>query len=222
MSIGSMAKKMLGYADEFIEGASKGIGDGPVIKNSVNRIKSNMTKGQKKALANFGKSKGTGAAAANTVRGQQFVKGNAKRLNTMASQYAQQGDTASEQLTKKLSQKKGIISSPTLGSDISNRRQIGNMFGNKDIVSGIQNPTFANKAGDFFAGGARDTMAAMKNGQGFGQALKTAHTDASGKLRYDRVAGSFMTASAAARIATGGGLYKDRNGSTNTIGVPFI
>jgi hypothetical protein len=37
-----------------------------------------------------------------------------------------------------------------------------------------------------------------------------------------RAAGTFMTASAGARIASGGGLYKDRYGNPNLIGVPFI
>ena len=36
------AKDMLGFADEFINGAAKGIGDGHTIKNSINSLKSNM------------------------------------------------------------------------------------------------------------------------------------------------------------------------------------
>lgn len=189
MSVGNIAKKMLGYADEFIEGASKGVGDAGRIKNSVNRISSNMTKGQKKALKAFGQSKGNA--------GDAVAKSYQKIHQTSTLKNAQ------------------VRPSEGFRKGMKN-------FGKSDRVAGIKNATAANKAGDFFAGGARDTMAAMKNGQGFGQALKTAHTDASGKLRYDRVAGSFMTASAAARVATGGGLYKDRNGSTNIIGVPFI
>lgn len=222
MSIGSMAKSMLGYADEFIEGATKGVGDGAVIRNSVNRVKSNMTKAQKKVLSNFGNKKNIASAAANNAkRGKQFVAGNAKRLETMADIYAKQGDTASAQLARQLGQKKGITSSPTLGTDLSYRQNLGRVFGAKDRT-GISNPTMANKAGDFFAGGIRDTIQGIKSGQSIGQSITNAHTDAFGKIRYDRVAGSFMTASAAARIATGGGLYKDRNGSSNMIGVPFI
>ena len=189
MAVGGIAKKMLGLADEFIEGASKGVGDAANIRSSVNRIKSNMTKNQKKVLSNFGKSKGNASKAVNNsfshvagtaIHGQRLARPNAGFRANMSS------------------------------------------FGNLKAASGIQNPTFANKAGDFFGGGVRNTVQGMKNGQSFGKALVNAHTDASGKIRYDRVAGSFMTASAAARIATGGGLYKDRNGSTNMIGVPFI
>ena len=36
------------------------------------------------------------------------------------------------------------------------------------------------------------------------------------------VAGSYMGVSAAGRIATGGGIYKDSDGNTDLIGVPFI
>lgn len=42
------------------------------------------------------------------------------------------------------------------------------------------------------------------------------------KLKYGKIAGSYIGLSAAARVATGGGLYKDRNGNTNIAGVPFI
>lgn len=37
-----------------------------------------------------------------------------------------------------------------------------------------------------------------------------------------RVAGSVFGVSTAYRIASGGGLYKDKNGNTNVVGIPFI
>lgn len=55
--------------------------------------------------------------------------------------------------------------------------------------------------------------------------------DSSGKIikdaekanwNYGKIAGSYIGVSAAARVATGGGLYKDKNGNTNIAGVPFI
>lgn len=39
---------------------------------------------------------------------------------------------------------------------------------------------------------------------------------------YKKIAGGYLSASSTARIATGGGLYKDRAGNTNVIGIPFI
>lgn len=44
----------------------------------------------------------------------------------------------------------------------------------------------------------------------------------SGKKIAGTIAGSYMGVSTAGRIATGGGLYRDSNGNTNIIGVPFI
>ena len=42
------------------------------------------------------------------------------------------------------------------------------------------------------------------------------------KWDVGKIAGSYIGVSAAARVASGGGLYKDRNGNTNIAGVPFI
>ena len=149
MAVGSIAKKMLGYADEFMEGAAKGIGDAGAIKMSVNKVASNMT-------------------------GKQL----------------------------KFAKKGKIVAQATQ-------------------TKGIQNATAMNKLGDAVWGGVRDTKAAVKGGQSFSQALSTGYMNGD-KLRMDRVAGTFVGASAAARVATGGGLYKDRNGNTNIIGLPFL
>ena len=149
MAVGTIAKKMLGYADEFMEGAAKGIGDAGAVKMSVNKVASNMTKKQLK--------------------------------------YAKKGK---------------IIAQATK-------------------TKGIQNPTMVNKVGDAVWGGVRDTKAAIKGGQSVSQALTTGYMNGD-KLNMGRAAGTFVAASTGARIATGGGLYKDRNGSTNIIGLPFI
>lgn len=37
-----------------------------------------------------------------------------------------------------------------------------------------------------------------------------------------RMAGSYIAASSAARVVSGGGLYKDRDGNTDIIGLPII
>ena len=42
------------------------------------------------------------------------------------------------------------------------------------------------------------------------------------KWDVGKIAGSYIGVSAAARVASGGGLYKDKNGNTNIAGVPFI
>lgn len=87
---------------------------------------------------------------------------------------------------------------------------------------GIQNPTLGNRLGDALGGGFKDTYASVKNGRDVSRALTDAYTTADGKLRMDRVAGTFVAGTAAARVMTGGGLYKDKNGNPNLIGLPFI
>jgi hypothetical protein len=39
---------------------------------------------------------------------------------------------------------------------------------------------------------------------------------------YGKIAGSYLGVAAAGRVLTGGGIYKDGNGNTNLIGVPFV
>lgn len=42
------------------------------------------------------------------------------------------------------------------------------------------------------------------------------------RLSGRRVAGAFVGASAFGRLASGGGIYKDADGNTDIIGIPFI
>lgn len=83
--------------------------------------------------------------------------------------------------------------------------------------------SFGQKTGDFLGGGVRDTFNNMnKKDMKFGEALKTAHRTPDGKLNMKRVAGTYVTASAVGRVASGGGITKDKNGNSNLIGIPFI
>ena len=204
---GSIAKKMLGFADEIAEGFSKGIGDAGTIKASVNKISSNMTPKQAKFLKNFGKNN-VGDAAKAVSRSQAYTK-NTKQAAANAFKQAGKDDLAKNVMNMK-------------GMPITQAQKSARLNGVKiDRVAGIKDPTFGNKLGDAFGGGIKDTYTGVKAGQSFSQALSGAYMNGD-KLRMDRVAGTFVGASAAARIATGGGLYKDRNGSTNIIGLPFI
>lgn len=42
------------------------------------------------------------------------------------------------------------------------------------------------------------------------------------ELSIGAIAGSYMGVSSAYRLLSGGGLYKDKNGNTNVMGIPFI
>ena len=81
---------------------------------------------------------------------------------------------------------------------------------------------FGNQAKDFFFGGAIDSYNNYQSGMGVIDSVVKAHQNADGSTNMMRAAGTFVTASAAARVASGGGLYKDRYGNPNLIGVPFI
>lgn len=206
MAVGKLAKSVMGLADEFMEGAAKGIGDAGTIKASVNKMKSNMTKGQIKKLKAFGNSAGDAAKAVS--RSQAYTK---STKTAAANAFKQAGK---DDLAKKVSNMKGMPITKAQKSGLTG-------FGKADRVAGIQNATLMNKVGDAVAGGFKDTYTGLKSGRGLSRSLSDAYMDGD-KLRGGRVVGSFMAASAGARIATGGGLYKDRNGSTNIIGVPFI
>lgn len=75
---------------------------------------------------------------------------------------------------------------------------------------------------DTFIGGISDSYKSIQDGQGIFEAIGNAHKNDDGSINWRRAAGTFMTASAAARVASGGGAYKDRYGNPNLIGVPFI
>ena len=205
MAIGGIAKKMLGFADEMLEGAAKGIGDAGSIKASVNKVSSNMSKAQKKKLAKFGAS--ASEATKRVSQSQAYFK-NTKNAAVNAANKVGAAETA-----KRISNMKGFKYTDNLKQNLRPA--------SFNRVKGIENPTFGNRLGDAIGGGFKDTYTGLKAGAGLGQSLNAAYMNGD-KLRMDRVAGSFVAASAAARVATGGGLYKDRNGNFNIIGVPFI
>ena len=78
-------------------------------------------------------------------------------------------------------------------------------------------------AKDTLFGGMTDSYNNIKNtDMGIFESISAAHRNEDGSLNIRRAAGSFVAASAAARVASGGGAYKDRYGNPNLIGVPFI
>lgn len=71
-------------------------------------------------------------------------------------------------------------------------------------------------------GGVHATRQNMKAGDSLFEAIGNAHKKENGELNWTAIAGSTMTAGAALRVASGGGLYRDKNGQTDIIGIPFI
>lgn len=85
-----------------------------------------------------------------------------------------------------------------------------------------------NGAYDFLSKGFKEVASNYKEVGGAAEgdlmkAIKGAYYDEGAKsLKYGNIAGSYLGVSSAYRLASGGGLYKDKNGNTNIIGVPFI
>lgn len=70
---------------------------------------------------------------------------------------------------------------------------------------------------------AREYYGHANNGNKIGikQAIRTGHMT-NNQLDYKKVAGTAATIGVAGRVASGGGLYRDRYGNVNVPGLPFI
>lgn len=87
-----------------------------------------------------------------------------------------------------------------------------------------------NKGFGNFTGGV-EGVGRLLNGEGFSEAARNTFAaskkEVNGKQVVDKwnnkkIAGSVLGAAAIGRVASGGGAYKDGNGNTNLIGVPFV
>lgn len=103
-------------------------------------------------------------------------------------------------------------------------RELRNIRKSAQIENGFRSTklTAGHKVGSFLGSGTRETIEHMKNKDNFGTALKKAHTTEAGRIDAKKVAGTYIAASSVGRIASGGGLMKDKNGNSNLIGIPFI
>ena len=197
----------MSFLDDFVEGATKGLKSTKQIKASVNKVASNMTDQAKIA-----------------ARNQKIAKGlNLKSSMDTAVRTARK--TTGDNSIKRVA---GIRLGGNSAGNLNRSKIVtGKNVRNITVNTMGANKTFAAEPGDFFGGGIRDTVKGYKNNGGdLWGAFKKAHTklDANGKEVIDlkRAAGTYMTASIGARIVTGGGLYKDRNGNTNLPGIPFL
>ena len=71
------------------------------------------------------------------------------------------------------------------------------------------------------SGSASHYMQAPKANRSVINSIKAGHMT-NGNLDMKKVAGTAATIGVAGRVATGGGLYRDRYGNTNLPGIPFI
>ena len=81
--------------------------------------------------------------------------------------------------------------------------------------------TLREDVADFFLGGITNTLSAKHMGATWEDALKGAYY-AGDKFQWGRAAGTASMLGVGWRFASGGGLYKDKNGNFDVAGVPFI
>lgn len=195
------------FLDDLVKGMTKGLDSTQQIKASVNRVSSNMTDATKKA-----------ARTAKIKKGLNLKPSMDKAVET-ARQVSGDSSISTVQKIK--------LGGGTAGP--LNRNKIRQVAGNTKTVTIGSDPSFAQQTGDFFGGGIRETIKNYKDGDTAGNLVGSftkAHTKtgADGKpvLDMKRAAGTYMAASVGARVLSGGGLYKDRNGNTNLPGIPFL
>jgi hypothetical protein len=191
-ALNNIGKRMLGFADEFMEGASKG-----VSKNiRVNSLKSNMTKSQLKNL--------------------NLKSGREAAIRTAANRTGKSVNEVSQAMAN--------------GQRVTFGKGNLNLSNKQTILNNKVNPTLGNKMGDAMIGGYRDmyrsAQSSLAGGAGYKDAIRQGFNagfrNTDGTLNTARVAGGVATAGVVARVATGGGLYRDRNGSFNVPGIPLI
>ena len=99
-------------------------------------------------------------------------------------------------------------------------------IGDQLLVNAHKNKQLGYKLGDALGGGIRDSVRSFSHNKSLSTALKAGFTKAGadGKMqvRAGRVAGAVVAAGTVGRVASGGGLYRDRYGRVNVPGVPFI
>lgn len=82
---------------------------------------------------------------------------------------------------------------------------------------------FVNAIANNFLGGA-ELVGNVLDNQGMKSIEKTFAKGGASENGWDmgKIAGSYLGVAAAGRVLTGGGVYKDGNGNTNLVGVPFV
>lgn len=70
--------------------------------------------------------------------------------------------------------------------------------------------------------GFRFAKEAMSDDSSVKSAFNSVYKTSAGNVNWGNVAGTAIGASAAARIASGGGIYRNSRGEVDLIGIPFV
>lgn len=215
MSVGSIANKVISVGKDVAYGM-RGDYAGFTKEFGKKVLKSNMTEAQIKDMAKKGFETVSSSAT------------NKKIIRDAAA--AALGEKIGDPVKQKM-----IDTTVKLGKKGLSKQQVNNIMkgggwgqgvSDKMIGNALAKNNMAFKIGDAIGGGVRDTMRSRKMGHDFKTALSAGFTKAGEngvrQIRYDRVAGAAFGASVVGRVASGGGLYRDRYGRVNAPGVPFM
>ena len=216
MNVGSVANKVINVGKDVVYGM-RGDYAGFTKEFGKKVLKSNMTEAQIKDMAKKGFETVSSSAT------------NKKIIRDAAA--AALGEKIGDPVKQKM-----IDTTAKLGKKGLSKQQVHNIMkggggwgqgvSDRMIGNALAKNNMAFKIGDAIGGGVRDTMRARKAGHDFKTALNAGFTKAGEngvrQIRYDRVAGAAFGASVVGRVATGGGLYRDRYGRVNAPGIPFI
>ena len=215
MNAGSVANKVINVGKDVAYGI-RGDYAGFTKEFGKKVLKSNMTEAQIKDM---------------TKRGFETVSSSAtnKRIIRDAAAAAL-GEKLGDPVKQKIIDTTVKLGKKGLGEQQAHNIMKGGGWGqgvsDRMIGNALAKNNMAFKIGDAIGGGVRDTMRARKAGHDFKTALNAGFTKAGEngvrQIRYDRVAGAAFGASVVGRVATGGGLYRDRYGRVNAPGVPFV
>ncbi len=166
-------------------------------------VKSNMTEGQ--VFEELGK-----AAARKSFK------------TSAAKKISKEGMAAIEKSAGNI---KKLAGNAQRGNVLLNKGKLGESVGDRLIGRQLAKGNLGYQIGDFLGGGIRSTVRSAKAGHNIEDALKAGFTkkvNGERVLRGGRVAGAAMSVGMAGRVASGGGLSRDRYGRVNVPGVPFI
>lgn len=215
MNVGSVANKVINVGKDVVYGM-RGDYTGFTKEFGKKVLKSNMTEAQIKDMAKKGFE-----TVSSSPENKKIIRDAAA-----AALGEKLGDPVKQKMidtTVKLGQK-GLGGQKIY--DIMKGGGWGQGASDRMIGNALAKNNMAFKIGDAIGGGVRDTMRSRKMGHDFKTALSAGFTkageDGIRQIRYDRVAGAAFGISAIGRVATGGGLYRDRYGRVNAPGVPFI
>ena len=203
-SLATTAKNMGQNVLDGVAGNYKGY----TKRVGANILKSNMSKAELKNAAKYGMD-----SMLSNPDNKDFIKGTIQGVLGLSKRGTEMGLKANAHAANAMVKHAGAFA--------KNNKVWGESASDLLVGKALAKTDIGFRLGDAIGGGIRDSYRSLKAGKGVSNALKAGFTKG-GNVRMDRVAGAAFAVGAAGRVATGGGLYRDRYGRVNVPGVPFI